>query len=347
MSLIAEPFGTARDGTPVTRFTMTRGGLTASLIEYAAAIQRLLVPDKADRLADIVLGYDTIEGYENGSGHQGAVVGRHANRIENAEFTLNGQTYRLGANNGRNNLHGGPQGFSKRFWTGEMIEEPAFDAVRFTLTSPDGDQGFPGNLVAEVTYRLNDMGELTLDYKARCDQDTIVNLTNHAYFNLAGAETGPVLGQVLSIPADLYTVVNEEGLPNGEIRRVEGTAFDFREPKAIGRDIEAPELQNVGGYDHNWVIPGPIGSLRTCATANDPVSGRRMTVLTTMPGVQFYSANFLKDQTGKGGNPFGTRCGFCLETHFFPNAMRHHHFPSPVLKAGDEYHHATVFRFTK
>lgn len=344
MSITQESFGMTKDQQPVSRFVLKRSGITVSLIEYAAAIQQLLVPDRTGNLTDIVLGYDTIQGYEQGSGHQGAAVGRHANRLENAEFTLNGVTWKLNANNGRNNLHGGPVGFSKRVWHGEAIEDPDADAVRFSLHSPDGDQGFPGNLQAELLYRLDDQGDLTLDYKAFSDQDTLVNLTNHAYFNLAGCDSGPMLDQILTMPSEFYTPVNGEGLPNGEVRRVDDTAFDFREPKAIGQDIADPELQNVGGYDHNWVVPGPIGTLRSCAIAIDPVSGRRLEVLTTQPGVQFYTANFLKNQTGKGGKWFGYRCGFCLETQCFPNAMRHAHFPSPVLKAGVPYHHVTVFR---
>lgn len=282
---------------------------------------------------------------KKGRGQQGAIIGRHANRIENAEFELSGKTYHLAANSGRHNSHSGPVGLSKRLWSGAVIADPSSDAVRFTIESPDGDQGFPGHLTVMVTYRLDDEGSLTLDYQAHSDQDTVVNLTNHAYFNLAGIETGSIMDQTLMMPAEFFTVVNPEGLPNGEIRRVDGTAFDFREPKALGRDIGADEIQDSHGYDHNWIVPGPIGQLRLCAVATDPVSGRRLVCETTMPGVQFYTANTLPEQIGKGGGRFGQHGGFCLETQYFPNSMRHLHFPSPILKAGETYHHQTVFRF--
>lgn len=344
MGTTIDSFGIHHDGIPVNRFTMSRGGVTVSLIEYAAAIQQLLVPDPQGREADIVLGYDTIEGYEKGRGQQGAVIGRHANRIEGAEFTLSGKNYQLTANNGRHNLHSGPIGLSKRLWSGELVTDPLFDLVRFTIESPDGDQGFPGNLTAKVTYHLDDSGSLTLEYQAQCDQDTVVNLTNHAYFNLAGMETGSMLDQILMMPSEFYTAVNDEGLPNGEIRRVADTVFDFRTAKAFGRDIEAQELQNVHGFDHNWIVPGQIGQLRLCAVATDPASERRMEVWTTMPGVQLYTANTLPEQVGKCGSRFGKNSGFCLETQYFPNSMCHNHFPSPILKAGATYHHKTVFK---
>lgn len=343
MSMISEIFGQTKDGTEVRRFTLCRDGITLRLISYAAAIQSLEVPDREGKMADIVLGYDSVAGYETGSGHQGSVIGRHANRIEGAEFELNGCTYRLAANNGRNNLHGGPGGFSHQVWEGAASSTETYDAVRFTLRSPDGQEGFPGNLIAEVVYRLDSQGSLSLDYYASTDQDTLVNLTNHVYFNLAGDDSGRIEGQLLQIPSEFHTPVNEEGLPDGEIRRVDGTALDFRTTKPIGRDIDDPMLANVKGYDHNFVVPGPTGHLRSCALATDPASGRTLEVWTTMPGLQLYTANGLRQQAGKHG-PFGYRCGFCLETQYFPNAMKHRHFPSPILKVGATYHHTTVFR---
>lgn len=344
MSLITEDFGQTRDGMEVKRYTMRRNGITVRLISYAAAIQSIEVPGRDGQTADIVHGYDTISEYETGKGYQGAIVGRYANRIEGAEFELDGVTYRLNPNNGRNTLHGGPGGFSLKVWEGSASSTEAFDAVRFTYKSPDGEEGFPGNLTAEVVYRLDNQGALSLDYYASTDKDTIINLTNHVYFNLAGHGTGSMTGQLLQIPSEFYTPVNDECLPDGEIRRVAGTPLDFREAKPIGRDIDDPFLANVLGFDHNFVVPGPSGQLRRCALASDPASGRTLEVWTTKPGLQFYSGNQMKDATGKGGITFGHRNGFCLETQFFPNSMKYHHFPSPVLKAGETYHHTTVFR---
>lgn len=345
MSIFIDTFGRLADGTEIERYTLQRGGITLRLITYAAAIQSLEVPDKAGNTADIMLGYDTAAEYETGRGQQGSVIGRHANRLEGAEFELNGVTYKLAANNGRNNLHGGPRGFARQVWNGEKASANDYDAVRFTLRSPDGQEGFPGNLVAEVVYRLDDHGNLSLDYYASTDQDTIVNLTNHGYFNLAGHNSGSMEKQMLQIPSDFYTPVNAEGLTTGEIRFVEGTALDFRQAKPIGRDIADPLLENVKGYDHNFVVPGTIGQLRRCAVASDPDSGRKLEVWTTMPGLQLYTANTLPEQKGKAGSTFGYRSGFCLETQYFPNSMHLRHFPSPILRPDQTYHHTTVFRF--
>lgn len=344
MSLITDVFGKTRDGQTVERFILRRAGVTVCLISWAAAIQRLEVPDRNGQPADIVLGFDTMAGYEADISYQGCVVGRFANRIEGAGFDLGGETYSLPANDGRNTLHGGPNGFSRQVWEAQADSTMETDMVRFTLKSPDGQEGFPGNLTAEVVYRLDSQGALSLDYYASTDRDTPVSLTNHSYFNLAGYASGPVLDQLLQIPSEFYTPVNAEGLPDGEIRFVAGTALDFRTAKPIGRDIGDPLLANVKGFDHNFVVPGEPGQLRPCAIASDPASGRQLEIWTTMPGLQLYSGNFMTGMTGKNGQHLGYRGGFCLETQHFPNSLMHLHFPSPVLRAGETYHHTTVFR---
>jgi aldose 1-epimerase len=349
MSVQVLSFGQNKSGQPVQKFVLENQNKTrCSLISYGGAIQELWVADKNGQLADVVLGYDDMKGYESAiNPHHGALIGRHGNRIEDASFTLNGKTYQLARNNGRNNLHGGPGGFDHHVWEGEVLVEDPEPSVRFTYFSPDGEEGFPGNLRCTVIYTLTRNNALRIDYDAVADQDTVINLTNHAYFNLAGQGNGTILDHLVQIDADNFTVVNDELLPNGQIALVAGTALDFREPKPVGRDINSSEDQvRFGkGFDHNFVLRSLSRGIKQCALVRDPKSGRVMTVETTLPGVQLYTGNAMKPDTGKRGAVYDKNGALCLETQFFPNALRHAHFPSVVFKAGEHFRHTTIYRF--
>lgn len=341
--VIQELFGTTRDGTPVHRYRMqNQSGASVTVMEYGCTITSILVPGRDGKLVDVCLGYKTLAEYEQNSGYLGAVVGRHANRIEKGVFTLNGREYRLAVNDGPNHLHGGLRGFDKRVWDAAVEG----DAVTFRRRSPDGEEGYPGNLDVSVTYTFADDNRLTLRYRARADADTVVNLTNHCYFNLSGEGNGTVLNHLLRIPASSFTENDENCLPTGKILPVEGTPFDFRRSKPIGRDIGADcrQLQNGKGYDHNFILDGEAGS-KTAAVLASPETGVRLTVDATMPGLQFYSGNVLDGPVGKSGVAYKQNMGLCLETQYFPNAMRCANFPSPVLKADEVYAHDTSFTF--
>ncbi len=342
-------FGKTSSGKTVTIFTMRNShGCQCSLISYGAAVQELFVPDKHGKLSDVVLGFDDFAGYESPQNpYFGATIGRHGNRIEDACFTLNGKTYQLARNDGRNNLHGGPGGFGRVVWEGKVVSESDEPAVAFSYHSPDGEEGFPGTMETIVTYTLTKDNGLRIEYDAVADRTTVINLTNHTYFNLAGHNRGSVLEHVLQIDADEVTVGNSELLPDGTFASVEGTSFDFRKPKSIGRDIDSDEeqLRFGGGYDHNFVLRSKSGELARCARVYELNGFREMTVETTLPGLQLYTGNMMKRVIGKGGAAYDYRHGFCLETQFYPNSLRHPHFPSPVFEAGEHFRHTTVYRF--
>lgn len=340
-------FGTMPDGRAVEEIVLRDGALTCSVITYGGILRALTVPDKDGNPVDVLLGMDALKGYlDPANGCLGALVGRCANRIGGASFPLNGREYRLAANAGPNHLHGGPTGFYTRLWTAEEVTD---NSVLLTLFSPDGDEGYPGNLRVRVRYTLAD-GALRIDYAAKCDADTIVNLTNHAYFNLSGHDSGPMTDQTIQIFAGRYTPTDAASIPTGEIASVEGTPMDLRQPVPIGAHIDDgfQQLTFAGGYDHNWVLDGGEDALHPAARAYSPRTGIALEVLTTLPGVQFYAANSLDGcPAGKGGAPYGRRWGFCLETQLFPDSPHHPNFPSAVLRAGEVWEHATVLRFSR
>jgi aldose 1-epimerase len=345
------PFGTLPTGERVHAFTMTNArGLEMRVLDYGGIIVSLSTPDRAGKLADIVLGFDDLQGYVKSSPYFGAITGRYANRIAKGRFTLDGTTYKLAVNNGPNALHGGLKGFDKVVWQ----VEPSADSndVRLVLryTSNDGEEGYPGTLHATVVYTLSDSNRLAIDYEATTDKPTPVNLTNHSYFNLAGEGSGTVLGHVVTIDADRYVPVDSTFIPTGDLASVAGTPFDFRKPMAIGARIDQPDQQltNGKGYDHTFVLNHPQGSAGLVHAAHvvDPTSGRTLDVATTEPGVQFYTGNFLDGKVaGKNGHAYPRRGGFCLETHHFPDSPNEPQFPSTILRPGDTYRSRTVFTF--
>src|SRR5205809_5270353 len=344
-----EAFGTTGDGKSVDAFTLTNAtGLEVRAMTYGATIVSLRTPDRDGRLDDIVLGYPTLAGYLEKSPYFGAVVGRYGNRIAKGRFRLDGRSYQLATNNGPNHLHGGAKGFDKVVWTADTARSDSAAAITFTYTSPAGEEGYPGTLRARVTYTLTDRNELRVDYLATTDAPTPVNLTQHGYFNLAGTRAGDVLGHELTIAADHYTPVDSTLIPTGEIASVNGTPFDFRTPTAIGARIEQNDVQlkRGKGYDHNWVLNRTGTAPGLAARLTEPTTGRTLEVLTTEPGIQFYSGNFLDGSiTGKDGRVYRHRYGLCLETQHFPDSPNHANFPSTILRPGQEYRSTTVFRF--
>ena len=343
-------WGATPEGQPVELFTLSREGApTVAVTSRGAYIVSILAPDRDGNTVDVVLGYASSEGYIGDTGYLGAVVGRYANRIAGGAFTLDGERYTLERNNGPNHLHGGPEGFHRKVWSARVVPGAGGDALELTCVSPDGEEGYPGTLTATVIYSLTADGGLRLDYSATTDAPTVVNLTNHAYFNLAGEGSGDVLGHELQIEADAFTPVDETLIPTGELRSVEGTPLDFRQPVLLGARIDDPypQIRIGGGYDHNFVVRGPVGELRLAARVVESRSGRVLEVLTTEPGMQLYSGNFLDGSiVGKSGRPYGKREGFCLETQHYPDSPNQPHFPSVVLHPGETYEQTTVFRFS-
>lgn len=336
-------FGTLPNGTPVTLYTVRNSELVASFIDYGARLVSLWVPDRAGKIGDVVLGYETLEAYLRDKGYLGAVVGRLGNRLAGGKFSLEGKDYQVPVNNGPNALHGGVDGFDKKVWSAQ----PEADGVTFGLVSPAGDQGFPGRLSLEVRYRLT-ANALHIDYMGMSDAPTVVNVTNHAYFNLAGESSGTILDHFMRIPAAHYTPVDATLIPTGEVASVEGTPFDFRTATRIGARIDEPneQLQRAGGYDHNWAM-GDEGTLKAIAEVTDPASGRRMTVKTTEPGVQFYTGNFLDGtMPNRAGGVYMRRAGLCLETQHYPDSPNQPGFPSVELRPGDGLRSTTVLQFT-
>ena len=333
-------FGHLPSGAEVFLYTISCGGITATVSDLGATLVHVLVPDADGIVADVALGYDDPAGYLNGTCFLGAIVGRSANRIKGSEFTIGDRTYAMTPNENGNNLHSGPDFYHTRVW--EVAEE-SDTAVKFHLSSPDGDQGFPGNASIDVTYMLDATGGLHIVYDAVCDKDTVFNLTNHSYFNLAGHDhTGAAMDQLLMLPARVFSVADDESVPTGEMRSVEDTPMDFRSPKPIGQDIGADyePLNLQGGYDHNFEV-----FCNPCAVLSDPVSGRTMAVYTDLPGIQFYAGNFL-NETGKGGTVYGKRTGIALETQYYPDSIHHPEWAQPITKAGETYHTETVYRFS-
>lgn len=346
MAITKSLYGKLLNGAEVYAYTLDNGlGLSAEILTYGGIVKSLYVTDKNGVKTDVVLGRSTIEDYLHNDGYLGALIGRHANRIACGEFELNGVKYNAGVNEGKNSLHGGNEGFDKKVWNADAIdgEEPA---LALALTSPDGEEGFPGNLKVKVVYTLTKDNALKIEYTAVSDKDTVVNLTNHAYFNLAGHASGAVDNQILQINSDFYTPNNSECMPTGEVLSVSGTPFDFRTPKPIGRDINSDfeQIKMFGGYDHNFALRGR--GYRKAAEAQCLENGIIMEVYTDKPAMQLYTSNGLAEGVYKDGAHYGVHQAFCLETQYFPNAMAHSHYPSPILKKGEEYHFTTEYKFS-
>jgi aldose 1-epimerase len=335
------------DGTAVDEFTLTnRNGIDVRIITYGAIVRSLRVPDRTGRMADIVHGFDSLEGYLAGHPYFGAVIGRYGNRIGGARFSLDGRAYELAANNGPNHLHGGVRGFDKHVWRAGRL--PQGTGVVFTRTSPDGEEGYPGALEVRVTYTLTDANELGIEYEATTDRPTPVNLTNHSYFNLGGHDSGDILDHEVMLHAEAYTPVDATLIPTGAIAPVEGTPFDFRRPARVGARINQPheQLKFGRGYDHNFVLSRKGDGLQPAARVTEPKSGRTLDVATTEPGVQFYTGNFLDGSVrGKGGTAYAHRSALCLETQHFPDSPNKPQFPSTILRPGAQYRSRTVFTF--
>jgi aldose 1-epimerase len=346
MSVTTEPFGTLPDGAPVEIYTLAnRKGIEARIMTYGATLVSLRLPDRNGRFDDVNLGFDDLAGYLGAHPYFGVVVGRYANRIAQGRFTLGGVTYTLARNNNGNSLHGGLKGFDKAVWKGQPVHGHGAVGVRLTYLSKDMEEGYPGNLSATVVYTLTDADELTIAYEAVTDKATPVNLTNHAYLNLAGQGRGDILGHVLELRADTYTAVDSAAnlIPTGEIKPVRGTPLDFTAPHAIGERIAQVE----GGYDHNFVLRGGGGALALAARVFEPSSGRVLEIFTDQPAIQLYSGNFLDGTVkGKGGTVYQKHFGFCLETQHFPDSPNHGNFPSTILEPGKKYATATVHKFS-
>ncbi|MGP4028286.1 aldose epimerase family protein [Actinomadura sp. 3N407] len=352
-TLTRQPFGTLEDGTAVDRYTLTSGnGMRVRILTYGGIVQTVETPDRHGRDANIALGFPALEDYvgKNGGPCFGAVIGRYANRIAKARFTLDGETYRLAANNGENSLHGGPGGFNTKVWKARPVEGGDSVGLRLDYTSVDGEENFPGTLTTTVTYTLTRGNELRIEYHATTDQPTIVNLTNHSYFNLAGEGTGDVYGHRVTLNASRYTPVNAALIPVGEPAPVKGTPFDFTSPHSIGERIRAhdPQLLIAQGYDHNFVLDQPHPSrLTEAARVTEPRSGRVLEISTTEPGVQFYTGNFLDGSLiGTGGRAYRQGDGFALETQHFPDSPNQPGFPSTVLRPGESFDSTTVYAFS-
>jgi aldose 1-epimerase len=343
-------FGTMPTGETVELFTLrNRKGVTATVMGYGGVVVSLTAPDREGRLADIVLGFDALPPYLKPNPYFGALVGRYGNRIAKGEFKLDGQVYSLPKNNGENTLHGGNEGFGRKLWSIRYGAAKDGSAVELSYVSRDGEEGFPGTLSTRVTYTLTEASELRIEYEATTDKPTVLNLTNHSYFNLAGPGAGDILGHVLRIDADRFTPVAKGLIPTGVLQSVAGTPFDFRTPTPIGARISAKDeqIELAGGYDHNFVLNGEAGTLRVVARVSEPRSGRVLEVLTTEPGVQFYTGNFLDGSVvGKGGQAYKRNSGFCLETQHFPDSPNQPSFPTTVLRPGATYKTTTVYRLS-
>jgi aldose 1-epimerase len=339
-----QPFGHTAEGTPVDLYSLVDGKIEVGIITYGGIVVSLRTPDRNGKIDDVVLGCDSVEKYEAQTAHFGGIIGRYANRIAHGSFKLDGKTYSIPKNDGDNALHGGTRGFDKVVWGAKEIT----DGIELTYVSKDGEQGFPGTLTTTVRYTLSGSA-LRIEYSATTDKDTVLNLTNHSYFNLAGQGKGDVLGHVLKIDASRMTPVDAALIPTGELKSVSGTPFDFRTPHAIGERINADDtqLQLGKGYDHNFVLDHPPGELAEAAEVYEPTTGRILKVLTTEPGLQLYTGNFLDGSiTGKEGRVYNRRFAFCLETQHFPDSPNHAAFPSTELKPGKKFHSVTVFEFS-
>jgi aldose 1-epimerase len=345
-----QPFGKTADGREIGLYTLTnKNGVEIGIMNRGGTIVSIRVPDRSGKLGDVALGFDSLDGYLKDNPFFGALVGRYGNRIAKGRFKLDGVEYKLAVNNGENHLHGGLIGFDKVVWNAKDVSEGPAPRLELTYLSKDGEEGYPGNLAVTVVYSLSEANELRIDYSATTDKDTVVNLTNHTYFNLAGAGEGDILGHALTLYADRFTPVDKGLIPTGELRGVEGTPFDFRKATPIGARIDAKDeqIQFGGGYDHNFVLNSGGGSLALAARVDEPKTGRVLEVMTTEPGIQFYTGNFLDGKlTGKGGKTYPKRYGLCLETQHFPDSPNQPKFPSTVLKPGGKYQTSTVYRFS-
>jgi aldose 1-epimerase len=340
MGIEKHPFGALPDGRVADIYTLASSEVEAQITNYGGIITSLKVPDSAGEWGDVVHGFETLDGYLGKQPYFGCIVGRYANRIGGAKFRLDGKDYPLAKNDGLNSLHGGVKGFDKVLWDAEVERS----SLKLKYLSRDGEEGYPGNLKVAVNYTLKD-AEFSLDYEATTDKPTVLNLTNHTYFNLSCA--GDILDHELTLDADLYTPADQGLIPTGEVKKVAGTPLDFRQPRRIGERIEArhDQIFNGGGYDCNWVINGEAGRLRRAATVRDPASGRAFVVLTTQPGTQFYTGNFLDGTLSGKGKVYARRSALCLETQHYPDSPNQPSFPSTVLRPGEKYHEKTVFRF--
>ncbi|HWY06800.1 MAG TPA: aldose epimerase family protein [Candidatus Acidoferrales bacterium] len=352
-SVQIQPFGPIASGEKTDLYILRNSrGMAVAISNYGATVVSIKVPDRTGKFEDVVLGYESAKEYEDGTAHFGGTVGRYANRIAHGSFTLAGKTYTLPKNNGENTLHGGLLSFDKKMWAAKEVPSKEGEAVEFTYVSPDGEEGFPGTMTVTVVFTLlNNKDELRIDYAASTDKPTVVNLTNHSYFNLAGQGNGDILSQTLQLNASKFTPVDAGLIPTGELRDVKNTPFDFTRPVAIGERINgADEQLKLGrGYDHNWVLDRKAGfsGIELAAVARDPKSGRVLEVLTTEPGIQFYTGNFLDGTAhGKGGNVYQQRYAFCLETQHFPDSPNHPGFPSTTLFPSKPFHSTTIFRFS-
>ena len=349
MSIEVEPFGTTEDGQQVELYTLTNtNGMKVQIATYGGIVTSLQVPDRNGKLGDVVLGYDSLDGYVKNNPYFGCIVGRYGNRIAKGKFTIEGQEYTLATNNNENHLHGGIRGFDKAVWKAEKVEGQGEVGVRLSYLSKDGEEGYPGNLDVTVVYTLTDDNELRIDYQATTDKTTHCNLTHHGYFNLTECAQD-ILGHEMMINADKFTPVDAGLIPTGELAEVEGTVMDFREPTAIGAGVDSDyeQIKFGGGYDHNWVLNRDSQGMTLAATVHEPTTGRVMEVLTTEPGIQFYCGNFLDGTiTGKKGTVYKHRWGFCLETQHYPDSPNQPDFPSTLLKPGQKYETTTVYRFS-
>lgn len=341
-------FGKTADGREAHLYTLTnKSGMEVAITDFGGTVVSIKVPDRKGKIADVVLGYDTPEDYEKDKANFGVTVGRYANRIASGRFSLDGKEFTLAKNNGANHLHGGVRGFSKRLWTAEPVRGKT-PSLKLQYVSKDGEEGYPGNLSAQVVFILTDANELKIEYTATTDKKTVVNLTNHTYFNLA--ESGTILNHQLTLPASRFTPVDAGLIPTGELRPVAGTPFDFRESTAIGARIDQDDEQlKLGkGYDHNWVLDADAkGTPVLAATLFDPSSGRVVETFTTEPGIQLYTGNFLDGTIhGKGGRIYEHRAALCLETQHFPDSPNHPDFPSTTLAPGATYHTTTIYKFS-
>lgn len=345
MGVVKEKFGTTKTGEEVYLYTLkNKNGMEVKLTNYGAAVVNLFVPDKDGKLDDVVLGFDTLEEYYVNPSFFSVTVGPNANRIGGAAFELNGKEYHLAVNDGENNLHSDlDNGYQKRAWETEEGE----NSLTFTIEGKDGDLGFPGNKKIILTYTLTDDNALKLSYRGTSDMETLINPTNHTYFNLAGHKSGSIEGHMLQLNASNYTPVLPGAIPTGEIRPVAGTPLDFTKKKQIGKEIgtDCEQLKLVQGYDHNFALDGADGSMREVAEAEDPKSGRRMKVFTNLPGIQFYAGNCIAEQSGKDGASYGPRTGFCLETHYFPDSIHHPNFEQALFGPGKDYESETIYQF--
>jgi aldose 1-epimerase len=343
-------FGRTKDGKAVDLYVLRNTNMVeAAITTYGGTLVQLKSPDRTGAVADVVLGYDTLDGYLADTSYQGSLVGRYANRIAGGAFTLDGKAYTLAKNNGENAIHGGLKGFNSVVWSARDVSTAAAPALELTYVSADGEEGYPGKLTVKAVYTLTDANELRIDYTATTDKPTIVNLTNHAYFNLSGSHARDVLGHEITINAERFTPVDASLIPTGELRSVSMTPLDFRVPMAIGARIESDhEQMKLGiGYDHNFVLgDAPSSATRRAATVYEPVSGRVLEVSTTEPGIQLYTGNWLDGKIGKGGVPMAKRTGFCLETQHFPDSPNRPSFPTTVLRPGQTFRSTTIFKLS-